>query len=248
MKSRRPTSSALQAFTLVEMIVVVCMVVLIASVSLPGIVGLFEAGADSQAYNLLSAQLMAARALAMERNTYAGIHIQRADGSNPRADLPNTSICYLAAVMLDPLQPFGQMFVSAPGFIPRRVPGHMGFGDVSKLGTSTTYSGTGALDQAPQYGFTRMTIVFAPGGSLATKVNGVKAVGIKVGDPLIALDPNTALWAPPNPATEAPSRAVVMFDLVEFDTRSGADKDAYLNERGQIIPINAYTGVLFPRK
>ena len=73
----RPSGAG--GFTLLEMMVVIGLVSMMVAMSLPSVVALFDAGADAQAYNLITAQLTAARAQAVVGNTYSGIHIQLAD-------------------------------------------------------------------------------------------------------------------------------------------------------------------------
>ena len=56
---------------MVELIVVIGVIVLLASISLPSIATLFTSGSEAQAYNLFQAQLAAARALAVREGTSA---------------------------------------------------------------------------------------------------------------------------------------------------------------------------------
>jgi type II secretory pathway pseudopilin PulG len=216
-------------FTLVEMLIVISLIILLATTAVPSFVGLFEAGTATQAYNILSSQLSAARAYAMERGTFAGVHIQRADAVNANLGLPKTNVCYSAIVAWDGGS-LGNL-VGVAGFEVRRMPGHMGFGDVDKLGAAD---------------FTTVTILFSRTGGLVRKLNG-QQVRIAGGDPLLMLP--TALWSPNRGggATLAdPAKAVYMFDLAQRDMVS--DKSAYVTRNSQIMAINVNTGLLFPRR
>ena len=69
-------------FTLIELMVVLAIISLLAGIAIPTLAKLFGAGAAEEAHNILSAQLSAARALAVGKGTYAGVHIQLADDTN----------------------------------------------------------------------------------------------------------------------------------------------------------------------
>ena len=57
----------------------------------------------------------------------------------------------------------------------------------------------------------------------------------------------SAGWEAPNAGQPAVT-AITMFDYIELAGRAtDAQRAAYLNEAGQFLPINVYTGHLFPR-
>ena len=95
-RSRMRTAGKANAFTLIELMVAITIMMLLAATALPTVSKLFTAGADKQAYNIISAQIAAARAVAIVEGTYAGVHVQIAD----RDELEN--ICYAAVVWIDP--------------------------------------------------------------------------------------------------------------------------------------------------
>ncbi|MCD4700144.1 MAG: prepilin-type N-terminal cleavage/methylation domain-containing protein, partial [Phycisphaerae bacterium] len=64
------------AFTLVELLVVIAVIALAMSITLPGVIGLFTAGSDLQARNVISGTLGAARSVAIENQSYALVHVQ----------------------------------------------------------------------------------------------------------------------------------------------------------------------------
>jgi len=241
--NRHPDSQPrAKGFTLIELIVTISIITLIASIALPSVMGIFSAGADAQAYNLLAAQLRAARALAIENSTYAGVHVQMAD----RPGLEDT--CWSAVVVHDPDNPNNTdatfYFRPAPGFEPQRVPGSLAFGKL----TTTFVQDSGGVGEYEGLGdandFTTFTIVFSPTGRVDTDVNVAYDAGERVFDD----DPNNAayLWDAPN--TEPGVWAVTMFDYVQFYARDDAGRASYLDETGQFLPVNRYTGQLFERR
>ena len=149
----------------------------------------FSAGADAQAYNLLSAQLTAARALAITEGQYAGVHVQLAAANSRQA-----GNCYLSVVQYVDInidngdEPVWQ-FQIADGFTPRRAPGGFAFGQLNPLndGTIIIFPPTdpdkpnefnpAALDDTsgPPSNlddFTTFTILFSPSGDLSKTVDG----------------------------------------------------------------------------
>ncbi len=71
------------AFTLVEMMVVLSMVIMVAMMSLPNINRALKANADAQAYNMMSAIIKSARTVAIRDGMYACVHHQLADTTSP---------------------------------------------------------------------------------------------------------------------------------------------------------------------
>ncbi len=152
---RRAAGAArLRGFTLLEMMVVIGLIALMASMALPSIVALFNSGADAQAYNLISAQFTAARAKAVMSNTYAGIHVQLADAPfNPLdtalSPLPREKllhpelegVCFSGMIVYYPANYFAPntlaCFDIMPGMVPQRVPGSIAFGYTSQEVTGT---------------------------------------------------------------------------------------------------------------
>ncbi len=85
-----------RGFTLLEIIIVLGIIVLIASIVLPSISALFSAGADKQAVALLSGQLSAARAGAVLDGRYWAVHVQM--GALNNDDLKD--VCFSAVMKL----------------------------------------------------------------------------------------------------------------------------------------------------
>jgi len=249
-------SAIRNGFTLTELLVVIAIIVLVAAVALPTVIGLFSAGADAQAHNVIAAQLAYARALAIQNDTYAGVHVQMADATTSLAE---EETCYAAVVIYN--QSAGT-FSLATGCKPQRIPGSIAFGqlrddvDVNNDGNT---SGTGEagfvsggsyrnLADASLPGFTTFTIVFSPSGQVVTRVAGGNVVfapgGLFTPAATAVWDLNTAKAA----ASSTGVAAITMFDYRELNLRSAAERIIYLNESGQFLPINVYTGQLFPRE
>ncbi len=200
-KSGRRAAGAgrFRGFTLLEMMVVIGLVALLASMALPSVIALFNAGADAQAYNLVSAQFTAARARAVVSSTYAGVHVQLADALNDTADplrppdallRPElTGVCFSGLIVYDSEK---RWFDLIPGMTPVRIPGSFAFGYASKEVTGTNRSGAqcrldatiskddasslfvgdtmGVADNIPK--FTTFSVVFNSLGAVTRFVNG----------------------------------------------------------------------------
>lgn len=95
---RHRAKSIRRGFTLIEMTISIAVIVMVASLALPSIISIFGAGSESQAYNLLSAQLTAARALAIQNANYAGVHVQLAAD-----DSGEEGRCFVAIMVYDPV-------------------------------------------------------------------------------------------------------------------------------------------------
>lgn len=253
-----------RGFTLVEMMVTLIIIALIVASILPSAVALFKAGADSQAKNLLSSQLAAARALAMYSDTYAGVHVQMAD--NPGKFYKNAAgKCYMAVVKYNPTAgapgPAAGTFSLADGYSPVKVPGTYAFGEVSPVHVNgATYQQLS--DGTNQNDFRSFTIVFSPTGEVVIYVNqklivfdqtpGIGSLFRPYPDPQSATelsclwDVKTANSTVNGDTGKAGVSAVVLFDYALLDEiASDPDRSAFLKSRGLLLPVNVYTGQLF---
>jgi len=220
-------------FTLVELLVVLAVIALLAGAVLPSMAGLFTAGADSQAYNLIAAQLAAARALAIQEGRLAGVHVQPA-AADVKASLAGG---IFAAVVWDPNST--GTFTLADGFIPQRIPGAMAFLQLSP--PTGEYAPTGNLLD-PNLSF---TVVFTPSGGLYT--GNVKY------DPAGLFDPGPkGLWTHTQGGGLSGELAVKAMWMFDFDglrnLTAPADRQTYVRNYGQVLPINHYTGALMGRE
>ena len=147
-----PRSAPNGAFTLLEMMVVVGLIAVMAAMALPSVIALYNAGADAQAYNLVSAQLTAARARAVTSNTFAGIHVQMADVLLSDTGLTGTGlvhpdlqgVTYSGLILYDSEQ---KHFDIMTGMAPTRVPGTVSLGYASEeISPPAGSTGTGYLE------------------------------------------------------------------------------------------------------
>ncbi len=226
-------------FTLMEITVTVAIILLIMGISLPGIVRIFSAGADSQASNLLAAQLVVARSLAIQKATYVGVHVQMAD-ETARSNLANT--CWTAIVVYEDDGSGNWGFVLPKGHQPRRMPGSMAFGELS---TSFVQNNGDYKNIANLEDFTTFTIVFDPSGAVVRRVEG-NSVTFTPGQPVFS--GSKRLWKFAGAKDEDGVMAVTMFDYTEVHARAAAARAQHLNATGQFLAVNVHTGQLFPRK
>lgn len=238
------------AFTLVEMLVVIGIIILIASISLPTIINIFRSGADSQAYNVVTAQLAAARSLAIVSSSYAMVHFQPADNTTDSNIKDTTDWC---AVMIykniGSAQNPNCKFVLADGYTPRRMPGSMGFGEISNSFVSVNAYQDAVTNNSGK-DFMTFNVIFSPRGQV-TKTVGGAAVSFDSNDPIFS--GGGSIW---NSGTANNGRqgasAMTMFDFGMFYQFAAGGKTTeaknLLNQNGQFLPVNIYTGQLFPRQ
>jgi prepilin-type N-terminal cleavage/methylation domain-containing protein len=251
-----------RGFTLMEMVVVIGLVALMASLALPSIMALYNSGADSQAYNLIAAQLTAARALAIEKATYAGVHVQLADagktlGSKELLRPDQENLCYSAIVLYNPRKRQFNIYSQ-----PRQVPKPIAFGKLAEETVDAggaSYKGRAGTKEV----FTTFTVVFSPRGSAVKSVNG-QPVEFDYHDRVFSdegVDPNDLLitgsqrlWhMDPNMTTSYCQKqyavtALTLFDMGEYLGVQAGKRTKYLNENAQFLPLNVHTGQLLPRE
>ncbi len=257
-----------------EMMVVIGLVSLMVSMSLPSVIALFNAGADAQAYNLVSAQLTAARARAVVGNTYAGLHFQLADAPRNESDATEfpellrpklVGVCYTGILEYDPDDRTFDL-VSAP----TRIPGTVVFGYASQAitgapGTTGGLEATlGSNSTSPFEDvagtlskLTTFSVIFSPVGAVTRFVNG-EAIKFKENSKVFsdggAVDMfgSQRMWrmtTADNSSNYVQNRygvtAITMFNVIEYE--AAEDKLDYLNENAQVLPMNVHTGQLYER-
>jgi len=244
-------------FTLMEMMVVIGLIALMATMALPSIIAMFNSGADAQAYNLISAQLTAARALAIEKSSYAGVHVQIADPDIDPDYRPGlkTEVCYSALVLYHPTDRKFRVHSE-----PRRTPGAMAYGKVTDGDGASVGTGAGGFtgDAKDVEKFTCFTVVFSPSGAAVRRVEGQNII-FHPDDPIFKVQTVVAtdiagsrqLWDRALTGGNSGQQAVTalcLFDLAQYVPRSVGDRTTYLDENARYLPLNVHTGQLFPRE
>ncbi len=278
--ARKPSRSAIPAqargFTLLEMMVVIGLVSLMVAMSLPSVIALFNSGADAQAYNLISAQLTAARSRAVLGNTYAGLHVQLADAPLSETDATDSpvllrpklqGVCFTGMLEYDANSRTFDLSST-----PTRVPGNTVFGYASQAITSSTVTGgleatlstsssspfTGAAGTIRK--FTTFSVIFNASGAVTRFVDGgpvkfneqspaFSDYGVPAGD--LVLYGSQRLWRMASVDHVQDRYGVTALTMFSFPEYESAGSDAarlnYLNENAQVLPLNIHTGQLYER-
>ena len=238
-----------RGFTLMELLVVIGVIALVAAIVVPSVTSVFTAGSDAQAFNLMVGQLSATRSRAVQRGTFAALHVQLADPA-AHPDLKGT--CYTSVFDYNHTD---KHFVPT-GYLPRRMPGRMAFGEISptSLDPSTGNFRTGVMNtDAGLSDFTSFSVVFSASGTAVMAMADVGNVKFQTTNDLFA-GGNKKLWdgniANDSGAGERPITAMTLFDSSEVEKvlNNGADPATYLNNNKQLLPINVHTGQFFPRQ
>ena len=224
------------AFTLVEMLVVITLIVLVLAISLPSIVTAFTAGADTQAYNLMAAMLNSARATAMVEGSYAAVHCQLSDRDE------HDQKTFLAVLRYDETN---DDFEFDPADTIAPLPGKIAFGEIS-----STFLDSGgdfqSLTDANIEDFTSFSVAFDSDGQVVKYPNG-NSNGVVINDSNLfgSTLSNGQLWN--DPGGEPGVTAMTIFDYSIVEVMNQNDRQDYLDENGQFLPLNLYTGKFFYR-
>lgn len=235
-------------FTLIELIVVISVIGAAIALAVPSMMTLFSSGADKQAYNLLSSQMTVARAVAIENGAYAGVHVQM----SPESQLRDRN-CY-SMVMVKAQN--SETFSAASNFYPEVIPGKMAFGQInSRFVSGGSYTST-AFSDSLLNDFTSFTIVFASDGRMTKQVlHDGEMIDVRFASSA-AFTGTTQVWdlttanadTDGGGAGEQCTNAVTMFKYTDLIGKTSAERATYLNDYGQFLPANYYTGQLFQRR
>ena len=252
MKRTSYRAGASQAFTLIELVVAIAVIALLSVIALPSLTALFAAGAEEQTHNIISAQLVAARSVAIHDRTYAGVHFQLADHKFP-ANSALKHVSFTAVVWDDPNTP-EYAFSLAPGFLVQRMPGSIVAGkiDAAFVGGGGRYTGFGGQTEPEGdeidpdvLEFTTFSVVFSQNGS---------AVQFVEGGPVL-FDANSALftgeqrlWDPELANGRQAQTALTLMNITDFLLLDADKRIAYLDKNGLFLPVGRHTGHLLAEK
>lgn len=238
-------STSRRGFTLMELLVTITIIALLAGISLPSMMALFDAGADKQACNIMAAQLMNARAEAIRNMTYVGVHVQLAN-HNVAANRALENVCFTAVVWDDPETP-DNMLTLMSGSSPQRMPKHTAMGRIDdRYVSGGNYRNLGGPEGLK--GFTTFTVLFSPNGKAALRVEGEN---IKFEPKGLLFSGSGQLWNYGDTGGGSGllgATALTIFNIKQFVPLSGSDRAKYLDVSGMFLPINPHTGRLLPRR
>ncbi|HVS70643.1 MAG TPA: prepilin-type N-terminal cleavage/methylation domain-containing protein [Phycisphaerae bacterium] len=250
-QSSQPARSP-RAFTLIEVMVVISIIVILLAVSIPTIKALTTGSREAQAVNLIRSYLVNARALAMREHHLVGVVFFEEDPNNHKlADSPpaNTSQTAMQLIMEDPDQSqflpgknLGFIYYSRDRqYLPRGVQVALLNDDATK--TMTTGDESSGVARC---------ILFDQNGQMVLrsrlvrpKLTGATDVG---GYPQAYKDWNFDSAGTTSGSTSS-SPGLVVFDMQEYKaqnfTTAQSDKKAqWLQQHADVLIVNPYTGSL----
>jgi prepilin-type N-terminal cleavage/methylation domain-containing protein len=232
-------------FTLIEILVVLGIIGIVAGITLPGIVQIFSAGAEGQAYSVVNSLLRSARAHAIENSVYTLVHFQPADRSLEEFD--DRWAIYAAVMEWDR---DNQVFTMPKGFEPVAIPGGVGIGRVS----SDFFDDNGdikAITDSAAEEFVTVNVIFSPEGKVvrrAPTADGKATFDLANGK---LFDGDVRIWSPDSSWGQESIgvTALTFFPLTEFmNLTSDSARRYFLGDKAAFTGINLYTGQMFPRK
>ncbi|MBC8374360.1 MAG: prepilin-type N-terminal cleavage/methylation domain-containing protein [Phycisphaerae bacterium] len=225
-------------FTLIELAVALTIILLIVTMVVPTMIKMLSSRASMEAFNLVAAQLSAARAEAVTSNTYAGIHIQL-DDETVMAD----KTAYSMIIAYDETN---SVFKRPTLFMPQELPGRTAMGQLTAAFVTTGTPGAYYnLGDNQLEAFCSFSVIFSPEGTVVTQVKG-EPIKFDAGDPMFT-GTQTKLWDFALANDKMGIAAFTMFNYLELLKRDSTGRTAYLNENGQFLPVNMHTGQLFDR-
>lgn len=236
-------SRASRGFTLVELLVVISIIALVAGMTLPTVVEVFQSSADAQVYGVVNSMLRAARAYAIEHSVYTCVHLQPADTDIPQfSDKPVT---YGAVMAWNAEDGYFEM----PGiFEPEPLPGGMGVGSVLDefLNNRKTVDLPSDWER-----FLTVNVIFSPEGKVVRQ-GPTGEPKFNMNSPLFDGDADVRIWNDNASAWGIENygvTAMTFFSLEEVMRLTGTgDVEEYLADKSAFVAINLYTGQLFPRE
>lgn len=238
--TRRHAGTSAQGFTLFEMLIVVGIIIMVLSVALPSINSMLASSADSQAYNMLSGQLTVARAEAITYDTPVAVHVQIGQESASLSGEDLSKACFSAITWIPP-DSNNPTFSLMPGYSVNRMPESLAFGEISDdfIDGANFTLGLGLED------FTSFSILFDPQGEVVKRVKWVNGLVAPAFHSDLA-GPNS-LWDATYANGEDGVQWVTLFEYTKLLALNRVQQQIYLDENAQFLPVNTYTGRLFPR-
>ena len=255
----RPTPSATTrrnrraGFTLIELAVALTIILMIVTMVIPTLSKMLSSRAQMEAFNLVAAQLTAARSEAITGNTYAGIHVQL----GAQTDMERTTYSMLIGIPPGEIEKDNLVFTRLGTFMPQELPGGTTMGQLTAefvKDRTPNPNDPNDTDDAGEYQnistdsqlrkFCAFSVIFSPDGSAATKV---KDTNIMFASNDKMFNGDTKLWDYAL-ANDKPGITVfTMFNYQKVFKLDPADRKTYLKENGQFLPVNMNTGQLFDR-
>ncbi|OQB86969.1 MAG: hypothetical protein BWX88_00834 [Planctomycetes bacterium ADurb.Bin126] len=259
-------------FTLMELLVVIGVIALVATLAVPSIGAFMSGGAESQAVNYLTAICSAARAEAIRSHNHVAVHIQMEASYLNSTWLTNLDKrCYVMVLGYDKasgtFRGITQATENALGaawphrgqiFMPKPLPGGLAFGEFSSkfvdINNSTPSHNIINMNTLDNVGdFTSLTILFTPSGSVArnapsTAGNVSGKIKFLTTDSLFVGDER--LWiidtANVDGTGEPGVNAVFLVKTAELAAApNNAGRNLYIQNNAQRLAINNHTGQLF---
>ena len=237
----RRVSTRTTGFTLIELSVTLAIILMVVAMTLPTMMKLIDSRANMESFNLVAAQLSAARAEAVNDTTYAGVHLQL----DTETDMAEKT-AYSMVITIPPanLEDTNPVFKRHDLFMPRRLPGSTAMGKLtSEFITDANPSLYQNLSDANLESFCSFSIIFSPDGSVVTKVKGANIM-FDSADPMFS-GIQTKIWDHTVADNKPGIKAFTLFNYLELLKLEAAERATYLDENGQFLPVNMHTGQLF---
>jgi type II secretory pathway pseudopilin PulG len=226
------TSRRFAAFTLVELLVVISIIIILLAVSIPTIRALTKSNSQKQAVNLLTTLLANARATAISTHKYSGIVVYEYPAPTPGNGTESTS--YVQLITQSSVSGRLRYFTRVPRTAPQRLPSGIQVATLDDTGFKKASDNTTTKCRA---------IIFDSTGQMLL-VNGL---GL---DPSLTADQVAVAWNLNATSTSTVSQGVsspgfVVYDAILYmaaHNAPGANDNLWLRQNADVVILNPYTG------